>query len=158
MLGMTMVIDDVLTFDDVEGALMDAMEYLTRMPDRERGWLSAASRSSMPEVIRATWLGDYGDGDAVPRGGGLSRADVAHVERWLTGERALVLAVPAAHRRLVGLVLRHKRESEGGGFAWADVWRVFGDRAVTSDALRKRYERAIRKVAVAANGPARRAG
>lgn len=148
---MTMVIDDVLTFDDVEGALMDAMEYLARMPDRERGWLSAASRSSMPEVIRATWLGDYGDGDAVPRGGGLSRADVEHVERWLTGERALVLAVPAAHRRLVGLVLRHKRESEGGGFAWSDVWRVFGDRAVTSDALRMRYERAIRKVAIAAN-------
>jgi hypothetical protein len=149
---MTMVIDDVLTFDDVEGALMDALAYLARMPDRERGWLSAASRSSMPEVIRATWLGDYGDADAVPRGGGLSRADVEHVERWLTGERALVLAVPAAHRRLVGLVLRHKRESEGGGFAWSDVWRVFGDRAVTSDALRMRYERAIRKVAMAANG------
>lgn len=147
---MTMVIDDVLTFDDVEGALMDAMEYLGRMPDRERGWLSAASRSSMPEVIRATWLGDYGDGDAVPRGGGLSRADVEHVERWLTGERAFVLAVPAAHRRLVGLVLRHKREAEGGGFAWADVWRVFGDRTVTSDALRMRYERAIRKVSAAA--------
>lgn len=148
---MTMVIDDVLSFDDVEGALMDATEYLARMPDRERGWLSAASRSSMPEVIRATWLGDYGDADAVPMGGGLSRAAVEHVERWLTGERALVLAVPAAHRRLVGLVLRHKRDSEGGGFAWSDVWRVFGDRAVTSDGLRMRYERAIRKVAVAAN-------
>ncbi len=146
-----MVIDDVLTFGDVEGALMDAMEYLARMPDRERGWLSAASRSSMPEIIRATWLGDYGDGDAVPRGGGLSRANVEHVDRWLTGERALVLAVPQAHRRLVGLVLRHKREPEGGGFAWADVWRVFGDKAVTSDGLRRRYERAIRKVAAAAN-------
>jgi hypothetical protein len=152
-----MVIDDVLSFDEVEAALMDAMEYLARMPDRERGWLSAAQRSSMPEIIRATWLGDYGDGEAVPRGAGLSRANVQHVERWLTGERALVLAVPAAHRRLVGLVLRHKREHEGGGFAWSDVWRVFGDASVTSDALRKRYERSIGMVARAVNGPARRA-
>lgn len=149
---MTMLVEDVLSFDEVEAALMDALEYLARMPDRERGWLSAASRSSMPEVIRATWLGDYGDGEAVPRGGGLSRANVQHVERWLTGERALVLAVPAAHRRLVGLVLRHKREHEGGGFAWSDVWRVFGDGSVTSDALRMRYERSIRRVAMAVNG------
>lgn len=146
-----MVIEDVLSFDEVEAALMDALEYLARMPDKERGWLSAASRSSMPPVIRATWLGDYGDTDAVPRGAGLSRAQVEHVEQWVTGERALVLAVPAAHRRLVGLVLRHKRENEGGGFAWSDVWRVFGDRSVTSDALRKRYERSICMVARAAN-------
>jgi hypothetical protein len=60
--------------------------------------------------------------------------------------------VPAAHRRLVGLVLRHKRDTEGGGFAWSDVWRVFGDASVTSDALRKRYERSIGMVARAVNG------
>ena len=147
-----MVIEDVLSFDEVEAALMDALEYLARMPDKERGWLSAANRSSMPEIIRATWLGDYGDADAVPRGAGLTRANVAHLERWITGERALVLAVPAAHRRLVGLVLRHKRDTEGGGFAWSDVWRVFGDASVTSDALRKRYERSIGMVARAVNG------
>jgi hypothetical protein len=155
---MGVVIDeDVLSFGEVEEALMDAMDYLGRMPDRERGFLSAGSRSGWPEIVRATWLGDYGDGDAVPRGPGLTRAQVGHVERWVTGEGALVLEVPPAHRRLVGIVLRQKREPEGGGFAWADVWRVFGDRAVTSDGLRMRYERAIRKVAQAVNSPARRA-
>lgn len=146
--------DDVLSFDEIEAALMDAMDYLGRMPDRERGFLSAGSRSSWPEIIRSTWYGDYGDEDEEPRGPGLTRVQVDHVERWLSGSSAFLLNVAPAHRRLVGIVLRIKRQDEGGGFEWSDVWRIFGDRTVTSDALRKRYERAIRKVAQAVNGSA----
>ena len=158
---------DVVTWQNAEDALIGALEYLAALPDRERGFLSAGSRSGWPQVIREKW--EYPDGgDPRVRVG---RKEMALLDRVLLGERAAVLAVPLAcgtcpacksadrdsaickqsPRGLLGRVLVMKRWQSPGGFRWEEVWMREGGRAcgVTSDALRMRYERAVGKVAVA---------
>lgn len=137
----------VVTWQDAEDALIGALEYLAALPDRERGFLSAGSRSGWPQVIREKW--EYPDGgDPRVRVG---RKEMALLEAVLLGERAAVMAVPLASRGLLGRVLVMKRWQSPGGFRWEEVWMREGGRAcgVTSDALRMRYERAVGKVAVA---------
>ena len=137
-----------VTWQEAEDALLAAFEYLAALPDRERGFLSAGSRSCWPQVLRIE-QSDYPD--EPDRRRRLTRKEVAHLERMLTGERACAMAVPEAHRALVGRVLTMKQSERGGGFAWSEVWEREGGRAcgVTSDTFRKRYERAVGKVAAA---------
>lgn len=136
-----------VSWQDAEDALIAAVEYLAVLPDRDRGFLSAGSRSCWPEIVRERW--EYADAEAQPSPA-LTRRRVAFVERILLGERAAALAVPEAHRRLVGRVVTWKRWPGPDGFGWERVWEAEGGRAsgTTSDALRKRYERAVGKVAV----------
>ncbi len=149
-----------VSWREAEEALLGALEYLRALPDRERGFLSAGSRSGWPQVLRIE-QSDYPDEPR--RGVRLGRKEMAHLERMLTGERAAALAVPGEHRALVGRVLAMKLSHAGGGFAWSEVWereaalrRAQGERMdVTSDTLRKRYERAVGKVAVAMEAAAR---
>ena len=136
-----------MTWQDAEDALIGALEYLRALPDRERGFLSAGSRSGWPQIVRERW--EYPDG-ADPRVR-VGRKEMALLDAVLLGERAAVLAVPLEHRGLLGRVLIMKRWQSPGGFRWEEVWLREGGRTcgVTSDALRMRYERAVGKVAVA---------
>lgn len=137
-----------VTWQDAEDALLGAVEYLRALPDRERGFLSAGSRSGWPQVLRITQE-DYPD--EPDRRRRLTRKEMAQLDRMLLGTRACALAVPGQHRALVGRVLAMKLSERGGGFRWEEVWEREGGRrcGVTSDALRMRYERAVAKVAAA---------
>lgn len=137
-----------VTWQQAEDAMIAAVEYLAALPDRERGFLSAGSRSAWPAIVRDRQA-DYADGEAAPSPR-LSRRMMAHLGGMLLGERAAGLAVPEGHRALVGRVLVMKRWPGPDGFRWERVWDAEGGRAsgVTSDALRMRYERAIGKVAM----------
>ncbi len=155
----------VVTWQDAEDALLEAVELLGRMPDRERGFLAAGSKCSMPEFIRDAQA-DYADAEARPRKG-LTRSEVALVERVLLDPHAAVMAVPAGKRALLGRVLVGKLDGRGEGFRWERVWewddkrrRAAGEARVTLDAVRRAYERAVGRVAVAmekaAQGSARK--
>lgn len=137
-----------VTWEQAEDAMIAAVEYLAALPDRDRGFLSAGSRSCWPAIVRDR-QSDYADGEAAPSAR-LSRRMMAHVEGMLLNARAAGMAVPEGHRALVGRVLVMKRWPGPDGFRWERVWEMEGGRAcgVTSDALRMRYERAIGKVAV----------
>lgn len=144
----------VVTWQDAEDALLEAVELLGVMPDKERGFLSAGSRSSMPEFLRDVQA-DYADGDARPRKA-LSLAEVGLVERMLLDPKAAIMAVPVGKRALVGRVLIGKLDGRGEGFRWERVWewddrrrRAAGEARVTLDAVRRAYERAVGRVAVA---------
>lgn len=140
---------EVVTWQEAEDAMIAAVEYLAALPDRERGFLSAGSRSAWPQIIRDRREGDYPDADVAPSAQ-LSRRMMAHLERMLLTEQAAGLAVAEGHRALVGRVLMMKLWPGPDGFRWERVWEREGGKAcgVTSDALRMRYERGIGKVAV----------
>lgn len=142
------------TWQQAEDALLAAFEYLRALPDRERGFLSAGSRSGWPEVV----LDRQSDYPREPdRRVRLGLKEMALLDRVLLGTRAAALAVPMQHRALVGRVVAMKLAERGGGFAWSEVWEREGGRKVdlrtgllrrcTSDDLRKAYERAVGKVA-----------
>lgn len=144
----------VVTFDDAELLLEEAFSVLAALPDRERGFLSAGSRSCWPAILRDVQA-DYADADAVPRRQ-LTRKDMALAELVLTGEGALFMAVPVAQRRLVARVVGMRLAQGGAGFSWSAVWqwddrlrRTEGRHRVTSDAVRKSYGRAITALAEA---------
>lgn len=145
--------DFVVTADDAEDALTEVFEYLFALPDSERAFLAAGSRSCWPQIVRSVREGDYGDGQHIgaeiapsPR---LTRRMMARAERLLLGERAAVLAIPEGHRALVGRVIVMKRWPDAGGFRWERVWEREGGRrsGTTADALRMRFERAMGKLA-----------
>ncbi|PKB19645.1 hypothetical protein B0I00_1885 [Novosphingobium kunmingense] len=141
----------MVTWQEAEDALIEAVECLAALPDRERSYLAAGSRSCWPAIVKDAQA-DYADADAVPSAP-LSRRMMARLDAVLLGERAAALAVPEGHRALVGRVLVMKRWPGPEGFGWDVVFRGEERHAkaklgVTSDALRKRYERAVGKVAV----------
>lgn len=145
---------DLVTWQDAEDALTAAIEYLFALPDRERGFLSAGSRSGWPQIVRSVREGDYGEGqgeneDARPPSPQLTRRMVALVERMLTGEAPIANAVPEGQRGLVCRVVVMKRWPGPDGFRWERVWEMQGGFAsgTTTDALRVRYSRAIEKIA-----------
>lgn len=157
--------DRVVTWSEAEDALMAAIEYLFAMSDPEGVLLAPGygrRLSGWPAIIRSVREGDYGEGQGfgseVSPSVRLSRRMVTMVERMLTGEHPLADAIPAGHRRLVGRVIAMKRWPGADGFGWDRVWRAQrgmlfslrdqADRQVTSDAMRKAYERAIGRLAV----------
>lgn len=152
---------DVVTWQQAEDAMLAAIEYLARSPDADARFLHAGSRSAWPEIVRSARDGDYGDGqgfgaEATPSVR-LSRRMAGHVELMLTAADAVALVVPEGHRALVGCVLLSRLRDDV--FDWADIWRrqrgvLFNLRRgealpATSDAMRKAYDRAIGKVALA---------
>lgn len=129
----------LLTFDDVEDRLVEAMALLWQLPDRERGWLKV--RAFWPDVRRHNHFGDYGDmgDDARPPRVPLSRAQMAAMDEalgWLDH-------VDPDDRRLIGMVLR--RKAGGHQVEWMRLLKPMGVRH-GADGLRKRYGRALAAV------------
>jgi hypothetical protein len=148
-----MAVQTVVSWREAEDALLEAMALMARLPDRERGFLSAGSRSGWPDVVRSVRDGEYPEA----RGRvGLRRAEVDRLDVLMLGVGAVVMQVPAADQALLGRVLVEKLDERGEGFRWERVWewddrrrRAQGRQRVTADAVRKRYERAVAAVAVA---------
>lgn len=138
----------VVTWQEAEDALIGAFEYLAALPDRQAGLLSAGSRSAWPQVLRIMQE-DYPD--ARPPQVRVGKREMALLEAMLLGPRACALAVAPGQRSFVGRVIVMKRWQSPGGFEWSEVWQREGGRSCggTSDALRKRYERAVSRVAAA---------
>lgn len=150
-----------VSWQQAEDALSAAFEYLGRMPDRDRAFRSAGSRSCWPEIIRSVRDGDYGDGqghaDAVAPSARLTRRCVDLVNRMLLDADHAAQVIPEGHRRLVGRVLWFKRV-DAGEFSWSAVWQAEGrsiidlrssqSRPATTDAMRMAYERAIGRLAL----------
>lgn len=96
----------LLSFEEVQERLVEAIRVTWRTPDRERAWLTV--RAYWPDIQRHTSLGDYDDrggegvsSDVKLRPAALTRAEVADAEEalsWLD-------AVPATDRKLIGLVI-----------------------------------------------------
>lgn len=152
-MGLHTAARELVTWREAEEALLEAMALMARLPDRERGFLSAGSRSGWPDVVRSVRDGEYPEA----RGRvGLRRAEVDRLDVLMLGADAAVMKVPAADQALLGRVLVEKLDERGEGFRWERVWewddrrrRKEGRQRVTSDAVRKRYERAVAAVAVA---------
>lgn len=151
------MIEQMVTRDDAERALLEAVEWLGRLPDRDRGFLRAGARSGWPEVLRLRSDGDWADGDQGQMGAevaaptaALSRRQMVRLSRLLLDADCAAMAVPEGHRSLVGRVLVMMNWPGADEFTWSRVWVAEGGRrcGVTSDALRKRYDRAIGRVAV----------
>lgn len=146
----------IVTWQEAEDTLTAAVEYLGAMPDRERSFLAAGSRSGWPSIVRDL-QSDYADAEASPSPQ-LTRRCANLVERMLTGERPLADAIPEGHRALVGRVIVMKRWPGPDGFGWDRIFQVMGGElynlarrqvlATTSDGMRKAYERAIQRLAV----------
>ena len=149
-----------------EGTMIEAFRLLLRMPDREKGFLKAGSKTSMPAPIPDLWLGSIPADLALELGLAmaedapeprqqLTTRDVALVERaWLV-DLHLAEAVPGPHKRLFITVLAAKAGRMPGGFKWEDIGaRLYGKAwgtarcDATSDALRMRYEACLRCVAM----------
>lgn len=143
-----------------EDELVACMQMLWRMPDRERSFLYH-STLRWPAMVRDQ--GDYPDEDE-PRPP-LSRREVERVERMFNRSDAYVRrAIDRRDLRLVAVVATMKAGGARGGFGWDDVWKAMAGqmptgaidsdgqlklRKVTSDAMRKRYEGAMVKLAAA---------
>lgn len=148
---------NVVTWQEAEDTLTAAVEYLGAMPDRERAWLAAGQRTAWPAIVRDVQA-DYADREASPSPQ-LTRRCANLVERMLTGEKPLANAIPEGHRPLVGRVIVMKRWPGADGFGWDRVYRAERGELFnltrgqvlpsTSDGMRKAYERAIGRLAVA---------
>lgn len=146
----------VVTWQEAEDTLTAAVEYLAALPDRERGFLSAGSRSGWPSIVRDLQA-DYADIEASPSPQ-LTRRCVNLVERMLIGERPLANVIPQRHRALVGRVVVMQRWPGPDGFGWDLVWRRMGGKLfnqvrgemlpTTSESMRKAYSRSIELLAV----------
>jgi hypothetical protein len=131
-----------------EDMLIEAWQYLMRLPDRERGWLASTSRSCLPDVLRDP-VSDYGETMVRPQ---LTRRQAELVATVFTVPRCLSLAVRPRDRRLMASVLKAKAGRLPGGFRWEDIWQQLPraeQRKVTTAALRDRYEQGLRDVMVA---------
>lgn len=135
----------LLSFDDVQELLVEAVRNTWRLPDRERGWHKV--RSLWPAIRRHTWFGDYGESasDAVPAPLPLTRREIADMDRAL----AWVEAVHGDDRRLIGLALRELARGEKR-VPWRRLLRPMGLK-LGEHGLRKRYSRAMRAVVARAN-------
>lgn len=138
----------LLSFDDVQEALVEAVRCTWRMPDRERGWQQV--RSLWPAVARHRLDGDWyevvANDAAEPAPGPLSRQEIAATERAFSW----VEAVHGDERRLIGLALRELAGGVGR-VRWRRLLKPMG-LAIGADGLRMRYARAMRKVVARANG------
>jgi len=129
------------------------------MPDRERSWL-LHSTLRWPAMVRDQ--GDYPEQEEPLRAP--SRREIARMEAMFIVPGCHVeRAVAVRDRALVAVVAGMKGRGEGAGFGWDDVWRALGGklptgavadgqavvRKVTSDAMRKRYEAALDRLASA---------
>lgn len=140
----------VISFDDVEARLVEAIRVTWRSPDRERAWLTV--RAYWPEAPIAE-AGDYdgrgGDGvsaDVRLRPASLTRREVGDAEEALGWIGAVARE---DDRLLIAAVLRHLA-ARGGRVEWAAL-RADRPRWRSADGLRMRYQRAFARVVARAN-------
>lgn len=127
--------DGLLTWEQVQERLVEAVTLARQMPDRERGWLRV--RAFWPDMRRHNHFGDYGDFDAPPRTPPLSRAQIARMDEafgWLD-------AVEPSERKLVGLAVG-RLASGAAQVPWLELRAPMGVR-LGAGGLRMRYERTI---------------
>ena len=148
-----------------EETMIEAWRLLLRLPDREKGWLASGSRRSLPAPLRENlgWI----DAELALKLGltmpepppeprtQLGPREMAKLHRAWFAPLCLAEAVPSPHRRLTMAVIAAKAGRMPGGFRWEDVGAaLYGKRwgtarcDATSDALRMRYEAAMRCVAI----------
>ena len=138
-----------------EDELIDCMQMLWRLPDRERGWMG--SQTAWPDVVRDWWEARPDPDAPVPRTG-LGRREMARVERMFLDQGCIVSNIAPKDRKLVATVVTRKAGRMPGGFRWDDIWTTLRGRLpnasgesvkVSSDRMRARYEDALRRVALA---------
>jgi hypothetical protein len=139
-----------VTFDLVEERLVEAWGFLRRMPDREAGWLMDARASSIyqrgqlsrQELLELYQIdGTEYDRDAAPTLPGLRSAEVDRMDQAL----GWMAWVDARDRKLVGIILG-QLDRGASRPAWSSAAKAIGS-TVEPDTLRKRYSRAITRIA-----------
>jgi hypothetical protein len=144
----------LLSFADVQERLVEAWGFLRRMPDREAAWINGAGVSSLWRQVRLSrqelWQlyqfnGDDYDPDVLPRPQPLRAAEVDRM--WST--LAWVEWVPERDRRLLGAALARLDRGDAQ-VPWRDLAGRLGWGG-HPDALRKRYDRAIARIAARVN-------
>lgn len=145
-----MAVQTVVTWDDVEVALLEMMQLDARSPNKEGGFLSAGSRSCWPDVVRLKEKGEY------PEARGRVGLRTSEVDRLNKMQEMIVRVVLREDILLLRKVLEAKLDGRGEGFRWERIWqwddkrrREQGRIRVSSDAVRKRYDAAVTKVAKA---------
>lgn len=131
----------------MEETLLEAWGLLMRSPDQERGWLTSGARSWWPQIVRDR-VTDYADGDARPALQ-MGLREVGLMNRVFVDVGCLAEEIAPANRALVAVVMTMKTWRDVGGFRWERVWEALGGResGATSDGLRVRYERTLRRLA-----------
>jgi hypothetical protein len=140
----------LLSFDEIEARLVEAVRVSWRLPDREAGWQRV--QSAWPEILRETSAGDY---DA--RGGDLASSDVklrtaAATRDEVAGmEQAFdwLRAVADDDRRLVALAIGCLARGDKQ-VPWLRLRRPMG-LTHGAEGLRKRYTRALGRACQRAN-------
>jgi hypothetical protein len=143
----------LLTFDQVEERLIEAMLLWRRAPDRERGWLTV--RAFWPEIARQGWrVGVDGEWDEradeeerqEPRPLPLTRAQVAEMNQ--VGEWFVIL--PEADRKLVAMAIAALASGKKR-IPWSRLLKPMGMKR-GAGSLAKRYGRALGYLAFRLNG------
>jgi hypothetical protein len=141
----------IWTFDAVEERLVEAMQVLRRMPDRERGFLSSGGRAIWPQIVHTLEeiLSAAPDDGSIRPGPVMRReqADMEEALEWL----GYVKEGPA--RTIVGLALG-QLASGSSRVSWNVVWAIMERRGMTAepglkltpDSLRMRYGRALNAI------------
>ena len=143
-----------VSFDDVGERLVEAWDFMWRMPDREARYVHASSVSSLYSRFQLSrseaWAlcridsDDY-DKDALPKPPPLRSAEVDRMNETL----AWVEWVDERDRKLVGMVLAYLHRG------WArPPWRSIAKRMGWGghpDTLAKRYSRALSRIAMKLN-------
>lgn len=146
--------EGLVSFDDVGERLVEAWDFMWRMPDREAGYVRAGSVSSLYRLFQLSrqeaWAlyridGDDYDRDALPKPLPLRAAEVDRMNETL----AWVEWVDERDRKLVGMVLSYLHRG-----AARPPWRAIAKRmgwAGHPDTLSKRWSRALAKIAMKLN-------
>lgn len=135
----------VVTVDEATEALGLAYEILFARPDREKAFLSAGSRSSMPQPLRIE-QSDYNETRSrfVPQ-----LWEIAWQERVMQADSknpapVAVDAIPGHLRKLVEVRIVSGLYPGPAGTTWADIGRRVGMR---EDAARKAFKKAMELLA-----------
>lgn len=140
----------MMSFDDVEQRLVDALLVMKRLGDREAGWLRV--KASWPDIVREREAGDYDahgylgkSSDIVIKPLPATRRDIAEMEQAF----AWVLAAKPDDRKLIALAIGALARGEKR-VPWRRMLKPMG-MTRGADGLRMRYQRGMRPVVKAAN-------
>ncbi|WIW88975.1 DUF6362 family protein [Sphingobium sp. V4] len=138
------------SFADVEERLIEAMLVMSRLSDREAGWLRV--KASWPDIVREREAGDYdargylGNSSDIPiKPLPATRRDVDQMEQAF----GWVLAAKPDDRRLIALAIGALARG-AKRVPWMQLRKPMGIK-LGAHGLRKRYERAMHLVTKAAN-------
>lgn len=149
---------ELLSYGDVIERLVEAWGFLRRMPDREAAWVRSGQVSSLYRLCQLTpreaWSlyqidSDEYDRDAKPRQPGLRTAEVDRMNETL----AWVEWVPERDRKLLGAALS-RLERGDTTVPWVALAPALA-LGVGPDALRKRFDRAVSRIAARLNAGAK---